>query len=52
MMVTGLSAHVQDSNNSWAVFFVVNAVDTRNSAENGTAFFEQHFSHVFFVRDN
>jgi OOP family OmpA-OmpF porin len=52
MMVIGLNAHVKDSNNSWAVSFVVNTVDTRSSAENETAFFEQHFSHVFFVRDN
>ena len=52
MMVMGLSAHAQDSNNPWAISFGVNAVDTRASADNGTGFFEQHFSQPFDVKSN
>jgi outer membrane protein OmpA-like peptidoglycan-associated protein len=52
MMVMGLSSHAQDSNNPWAISFGVNAVDTRTSAENGTGFFEQHFSNPFSVKEN
>jgi outer membrane protein OmpA-like peptidoglycan-associated protein len=52
MMVMGLNSQAQDSNNPWAISFGVNAVDTRTSAENGTGFFERHFSQPFAVKDN
>jgi outer membrane protein OmpA-like peptidoglycan-associated protein len=47
-MVLGLSSHAQDSNNSWAISFGANAVDTRTSAGGGSGFLDQPFA----VKDN
>jgi outer membrane protein OmpA-like peptidoglycan-associated protein len=48
LMVLGLSSHAQDSNNSWAISFGANAVDTRTSAGGGSGFLDQPFA----VKDN
>jgi OOP family OmpA-OmpF porin len=52
MMAMGLSTHAQDSNNSWALSFGVNAVDTRVSAGDGNGGIDPDFSQVFAVKDN
>ena len=52
MMVMGISAHAQDSNNPWAISFGVNAVDTKTSADGGKNWADKHFSQAFAVKDN
>jgi OOP family OmpA-OmpF porin len=52
MMVMGVSSHAQDSNNSWAVSFGVNAVDTRVSAGDGHGGVDPDFHQLFAVNDN
>lgn len=47
LLVFGLNAQAQDSNNPWAIGFGVNAVDTRTSA-NDSGIFDQ----MFKVSDN
>jgi outer membrane protein OmpA-like peptidoglycan-associated protein len=48
-MVMGLNSQAQDSNNTWAVGFGVNAVDYRSSAGGD---FMSHFDQPFMVSDN
>jgi outer membrane protein OmpA-like peptidoglycan-associated protein len=43
IMVLGLSAHSQDSNNTWAVSFGINAVDTRTSVGRENAMLDRPF---------
>jgi outer membrane protein OmpA-like peptidoglycan-associated protein len=43
VMVMGLSSHAQDSNNSWAVSFGLNAVDTRTSVGSEKAMLDRPF---------
>lgn len=49
IMLLGLSAQAQDTNNPWAVAFGANAVDTRFSAASKT---EDQFSQYFNAKDN
>ena len=48
-MVMGLSSQAQDSNNTWAIGFGVNAIDYRSSAGDD---FISHFDQPFDVSDN
>jgi OOP family OmpA-OmpF porin len=48
-MVMGLSTQAQDSNNTWAIGFGVNAIDYRSSAGDD---FMSHFDQPFNVSDN
>ena len=53
LLLMGLLSQAQDVDNSWAVSFGVNAVDTRVSASrSGLGFFEKQFSQTFDVSDN
>jgi outer membrane protein OmpA-like peptidoglycan-associated protein len=53
LLLMGLLSQAQDVDNSWAVSFGVNAVDTRVSASRGgLGFFEKQFSQTFDVSDN
>ena len=52
MMVMGLNSHAQDSNNTWAISFGANAVDTKASAGGGKNWFDAHLSQPFAVKDN
>jgi OOP family OmpA-OmpF porin len=52
VLIMGLNAQAQDSNNPWAVSFGVNAMDTRTSAGGGSSFLDNHFSDAFAVKNN
>ena len=52
LMIAGLSATAQDSNNPWAISFGANAVDTRTSAGNRDFNLKDHFSEFFNVKDH
>ena len=52
LMIAGLSASAQDSNNPWAISFGANAIDTRTSAGNRDFNFKDHFSEFFNAKDN
>jgi outer membrane protein OmpA-like peptidoglycan-associated protein len=52
LMIAGLSASAQDSNNPWAISFGANAVDTRTSAGVRDFNLKDHFSQYFNVKDN
>ncbi|WP_395056979.1 OmpA family protein [Flavobacterium sp.] len=52
LMIAGLSASAQDSNNPWAISFGANAIDTRTSAGNRDFNFKDHFSEFFNLEDN
>ncbi len=52
MMVAGLSANAQSSDNPWAISFGANAVDTRTSAGVRDANIKDHFSQFFNVKEN
>ncbi|MEN9488151.1 MAG: hypothetical protein RL494_416, partial [Bacteroidota bacterium] len=52
LMIAGLSASAQDSNNPWAISFGANAIDTRTSAGNRDFNFKDHFSQYFNVKEN
>ena len=49
VMLAGFSIQAQDNNNSWAISFGANAVDTRVSAASKL---EDQFSHFFKAKDN
>ncbi|WP_179214989.1 thrombospondin type 3 repeat-containing protein, partial [Flavobacterium psychrophilum] len=52
LMIAGLSASAQDSNNPWAISFGANAVDTRTSAGVRDFNIKDHFSEFFNVKDH
>lgn len=52
LMIAGLSATAQDSNNPWAISFGANAVDTRTSAGQRDFNLKDHFSQFFDVKDH
>ena len=52
LMIAGLSATAQDSNNPWAISFGANAVDTRTSAGPRDFNLKDHFSQFFDVKDH
>ena len=52
LMIAGLSASAQDSDNPWAISFGANAVDTRTSAGIRDFNIKDHFSQFFDVKDN
>ncbi len=52
LMIAGLSATAQDSNNPWAISFGANAVDTRTSAGNRDFNLKDHFSEFFNLEDH
>jgi outer membrane protein OmpA-like peptidoglycan-associated protein len=52
LMIAGLSASAQDSNNPWAISFGANAIDTRTSAGNRDFNLKDHFSQFFNVKEN
>ncbi|MGH2665472.1 OmpA family protein [Flavobacterium sp.] len=52
LMIAGLSATAQDSNNPWAISFGANAVDTRTSASPRDFNLKDHFSQFFDVKDH
>ena len=52
LMVAGLSASAQDSDNPWAISFGANAVDTRTSVGLRDFNLEDHFSQFFDVERN
>jgi outer membrane protein OmpA-like peptidoglycan-associated protein len=52
LMIAGLSASAQDSNNPWAISFGANAIDTRTSAGNRDFNLKDHFSQYFNVKEN
>ncbi|MCL9808224.1 OmpA family protein [Flavobacterium luminosum] len=52
LMVAGLSANAQSSDNPWAISFGANAVDTRTSASPRDFNLKDHFSQLFRVKDN
>jgi OmpA-OmpF porin, OOP family len=52
LMVAGISANAQDSDNPWAISFGANAVDTRTSAAGPNRKFTDHFTDMFNVKDN
>ena len=52
LMIAGLSASAQDSDNPWAISFGANAVDTRTSAGIRDFNLKDHFSQPFDVKDN
>ncbi|MEO8235927.1 MAG: OmpA family protein [Flavobacterium sp.] len=52
LMIAGLSASAQDSDNPWAISFGANAIDTRTSAGVRDFNFKDHFSEFFNVKDN
>lgn len=52
LMVAGLSANAQSSDNPWAISFGANAVDTKTSAYGGENKFTNHFSEYFNVKDH
>ncbi len=52
LMIAGLSASAQDSNNPWAISFGANAVDTKTSAGNREFNLNGHFSEFFNVKDH
>ncbi|WP_134338191.1 OmpA family protein [Flavobacterium psychrophilum] len=52
LMIAGLSASAQDSNNPWAISFGANAVDTRTSAGVRDFNIKDHFLEFFNVKDH
>lgn len=52
LMIAGLGANAQSSDNPWAISFGANAVDTRTSAGVRDFNFKDHFSQPFNVSDN
>ncbi|WP_306351901.1 OmpA family protein [Flavobacterium sp. '19STA2R22 D10 B1'] len=50
LLVVGLNAHAQDSDNPWAISFGANAVDTKTSS--GRENLKDHFSQFFNAKDN
>lgn len=52
LMIAGLSASAQDSDNPWAISFGANAIDTRTSAGVRDFNIKDHFSQFFNVNDN
>ncbi|SFB00237.1 Thrombospondin type 3 repeat-containing protein [Flavobacterium swingsii] len=52
LMIAGLSASAQDSDNPWAISFGANAIDTRTSAGARDFNFKDHFSEFFNAKDN
>ncbi|WP_395047367.1 OmpA family protein [Flavobacterium sp.] len=52
LMIAGLSASAQDSDNPWAISFGANAIDTRTSAGVRDFNFKDHFSEFFNAKDN
>ncbi|MCL9805999.1 OmpA family protein [Flavobacterium amniphilum] len=52
LMVAGLNANAQSSDNPWAISFGANAVDTRTSAGTRDFNIKDHFSQFFDVSDN
>jgi OOP family OmpA-OmpF porin len=52
LMIAGLSASAQDSNNPWAISFGANAVDTRTSAGARDFNLKDHFSEFFNLEDH
>jgi OmpA-OmpF porin, OOP family len=52
LMIAGLSASAQDSDNPWAISFGANAVDTRTSAGVRDFNIKDHLSEYFNVKDH
>jgi OOP family OmpA-OmpF porin len=52
VLIVGLNAQAQDSNNPWAVSFGVNALDTKTSAGGGKNWLDGHLSQPYKIKDN
>jgi len=52
LMIAGLGANAQSTDNPWAISFGANAVDTRTSAGTRDFNVKDHFSQFFDVKDN
>jgi outer membrane protein OmpA-like peptidoglycan-associated protein len=52
VLLLSFASNAQDENNSWAISFGANAVDTRTSASDRPGHFGDHFSNFFKVKES